>query len=277
MTHFISTHDASPLYETPEWLDLHFEAKYEHRMRSAALYDIRLGEKIADIGCGNGAWIDFFSRKLGGNGQILGIDPSCANIEAANKRYSLNNKPNIKIIQGDLDGFCKNKEKYDVIHFGNSFGYIKDKAENLEMLAKKLCPGGRIILRQHDETTLLLAPVREILLETFKFNLSKSQNNPELQLPFDLYSGRNIQFDILSSGKYSFEMQLLPFEARAPLAPKVQEYILKTCKWISEITQHYSTHEEKQEWEDCVISKIHENKIFYFSEIEYLYHAYLRS
>lgn len=277
MNHPANTREAPALYETPEWLDLHFEAKYEHRMRSAEMYDIRLGEKIADIGCGNGAWIDFFWKKLGGNGYILGIDPSGANIAAAKSRYSLSNSPNVRILQGDLETFCNNEEKYDVIHFGNSFGYIKNKTKIFGILAKKLRHGGRIILRQHDETTLLLAPVRQVLLETFKLNLAKSQDNPALQLPFDLYSGRNIQFDILSAEQYRFEMRLLPFEAMAPFASKTQEYILKTCKWILEMTRYNSTDEDQHEWEHGVVSKIQENKNFYFSEIEYLYHVYLRS
>ncbi len=246
-------------------------------MRSASMYDIRLGEKIADIGCGSGAWIDFFLKKLGGNGYILGIDPSHANIAVAKNRDSLAHASNVHITQGDLDMFCRCPERYDAIHFGNSIGYMRNRGGIFSRLIKKLRVGGRIILRQHDEATFLLAPVRQALLEKFRFLLANSQENPIQQLPFDLYAGRNIQFDLLASGRYRVEMRLLPFEAKAPFTPKIQKYILETCKWIAEMTCSSSTVQEQQEWERSVISKIQKNTQFYFSEIEYLYHAYLRS
>lgn len=265
------------LYETPEWLELHFEAKHAHRMMSAAMYDIRLGEKIADIGCGTGTWINFFLKKLGGNGYIIGVDPSCENIKAAKNKIGIGNISNVELMEIDLDTFCKNSEKYDVIHFGNSIGYIKNKVSIFEKLSHKLTPGGRIIIRQHDESTLLMAPVRQALLESFRFQLAKSQEDPIQQLPFDLYAGRNLQFELFSSKLYKVDMRLIPFEAKAPFDEKIQKYIIETCKWIEEITYHTSTDNERYEWEHDIISRVQKNKEFYFSEIEYLYHGYLLS
>lgn len=277
MKHSKNTPDFTQLYETPEWLDLHFNAKYTHRMSSAAMYDIRLGEKVADIGCGTGVWIDFFLKKLGGNGSIIGLDPNPKNIKAAKNRLQENNIKNTEFIQGDLEAFLRSVEKYDVIHFGNSIGYIKNKAYIFENLSRKLKPGGRIIIRQHDESTLLMAPIRQALLESFKLQLAKSQEDPLQKLQFDLYAGMNIQFDLMSSKKYIIDMRLIPFEARAPFDNNVQQYIIETCKWIMEITNNTSTDNERQEWQYDVISRICANTEFYFSEIEYLYHAYLLS
>lgn len=277
MEHSKKMPDFTQLYETPEWLDLHFDAKYTHRMSSAAMYDIRLGEKVADIGCGTGVWIDFFLKKLGGNGFIIGLDPNPKNIKAAKARLQEINIKNAEFIQGDLAEFLNSAEKYDVIHFGNSIGYIKNKSYIFERLSRKLTPGGRIIIRQHDESTLLMAPIRQTLLQSFKLQLAKSQENPLLKLPFDLYAGMNIQFDLISSEKYIIDMRVIPFEARAPFDKNIQQYIIETCKWIMEMTNKTSTDTERQEWQKDVISRICANREFYFYEIEYLYHAYLLS
>ena len=54
---------------------------------------IRTGNKVLDLGCSPGSWLQYASRKVGNTGQVLGVDLQPVKISLP---------PHVKVIQADI-------------------------------------------------------------------------------------------------------------------------------------------------------------------------------
>ena len=54
---------------------------------------IRTGNKVLDLGCSPGSWLQYASRKVGNTGQVLGVDLQSVKISLP---------PHVKVIQADI-------------------------------------------------------------------------------------------------------------------------------------------------------------------------------
>jgi SAM-dependent methyltransferase len=108
----------------------------------------RAGEKVLDIGCGNGTYLREVAQKVGGDESCFGIDYDSQMIKEATER-SKGFTPTITFIHmdmdrvGDPDSPFKN-EFFDLIFSVYAFYYSKDALKTLDALKTKLKPDGRI-------------------------------------------------------------------------------------------------------------------------------------
>lgn len=263
------------LYETPEWLDLHFQAKHEHRRNTVNNFDIRRGERILDVGCGTGSWTELFLNCIGCSGEIIGIDSSLANINCATQWLKDKSYKNVTFQNYSLEQIDTISGNFDAIILGNVSGYFDDRQDVFKYLLHRLSPGGRLIVRQHDEGALTIAPVRESLLCYIKYLIAKKQLTSHKRKQFDLFAGRGIRFDLKSTGFKQVTACLVPFEAEAPFQSSLSKYIELTCKWMLSTVEDELSDNLKEEWIETTIDKIrNKTRTLYFCELEYLYHAY---
>ena len=54
---------------------------------------IRIGNKVLDLGCSPGSWLQYASRKVGNSGQVLGVDLQPVKISLP---------PHVEVIQADI-------------------------------------------------------------------------------------------------------------------------------------------------------------------------------
>ena len=266
------------LYHSPDWLDLHFNAKRDHRARTAKLFDLRRGDRVLDVGCGSGAWTEIFLNSIGYNGEVIGIDPLPGNIERARRKATLLDVSNVQYRGGQADDLSTIEGRFDVIHLGNVAGYFPNCEKLFRSLRARLRPGGRLIVRQHDEGAFLLYPVREALLARIKAAIALERERLSSEKTFDLYAGRHLGTDLDRSGFRRVDRRVIPFEAVAPFEISLQAYIRATCKWMLEAAGPSLVEAERLEWESAILRPLAEKtaaKAFYMFEIEYLYHAYI--
>ncbi len=95
------------------------------------LKNIRPGDDVLDIGCGNGYGACRIADKAG---KVTGIDIGSENIKIAQKKYF---RDNIEYISGYATVYLFNK-KFDVIILSNVLEHIEDRVRFLEK-AKNLC------------------------------------------------------------------------------------------------------------------------------------------
>jgi len=103
---------------------------------------INPGEKVLDIGCGNGALTYNVAEKVQ-NVEVLGIDLSSANIAVACKKYG---RQNINYIVGDVmkDGTLT-ANHFDVVILSNVLEHLPDRSKFLSKVWSKANPKRMLI------------------------------------------------------------------------------------------------------------------------------------
>jgi 2-polyprenyl-3-methyl-5-hydroxy-6-metoxy-1,4-benzoquinol methylase len=154
----------------------------KHRLMSYHKFfidNINEGDRVLDIGCGNGALTYDLSKKAK---EVVGIDINRQSIETAKKKYSA---LNIKYIVGDATEYNFNG-RFDVIVLSNVLEHIKNRVEFLKrigVLAAKILI--RVPMINRDWITLYKKELGveyrldnthfiEYTLETFKQELKKA-------------------------------------------------------------------------------------------------------
>ncbi len=134
------------------------EAAYGSRdvLRRRALVrealEARPGERIADIGCGPGFYVDELAREVGPEGSVIGIDASEPMLALAAQRNRAN--PQVEFEHGDAsalplpDGSCDGAISVQVLE------YVAELDLALAEIRRILRPGGRVVIWDVDWQTL---------------------------------------------------------------------------------------------------------------------------
>jgi trans-aconitate methyltransferase len=103
-----------------------------------ASLEFRGGERILDLGCGDG----FLTSRIADlvpTGDVLGIDGSRGMIEAAYEKR----RPNLRFMLLDINDI-EFKEEFDVLFSNAALHWIKDHGKLLRNVVRALRPGGRV-------------------------------------------------------------------------------------------------------------------------------------
>jgi SAM-dependent methyltransferase len=101
---------------------------------------IRQGERVLDVGCGNGALTYDMADKAGAH--VVGIDIDAACIQAARAYHA---HPNITYYEGDALGDLPEGERFDVIVLSNVLEHLGPRVDFLQRLAVRYQPRSILI------------------------------------------------------------------------------------------------------------------------------------
>lgn len=102
------------------------------------------GERIVDIGCGNGLLTLELARAVGETGAVIGVDPSRDMRGAAKARCK--EVPFVTILEGTADALPLADEVADKALSVQVFEYLADVPAALAEVYRILRPGGRLVL-----------------------------------------------------------------------------------------------------------------------------------
>ena len=112
-------------------------------------------QRALDVGCGNGAYLDFLTKQRPGI-QLEGIELDPARAEQARQR-----NPLAQIHEGDAQNTAENLERpFDFVSLWDVFEHVPEPTRLLGTLAQKLRPGGCIYVQTIHENSLVPAAGR---------------------------------------------------------------------------------------------------------------------
>ena len=114
-----------------------------HRWISSK-FDIKQGDSIFDVGCGNGNFIELFLDNVKEDGSIYAIDKNEDLINEAIAKYGKYDNVNFDV--GDYDSIKDVDKTFDWIFSVYSLYYTSDSNALIEKLKKLLTPGGKLIV-----------------------------------------------------------------------------------------------------------------------------------
>ena len=106
---------------------------------------IASGERVLDLGCGNGASTREAAR-MADPGEVVGIDLSSAMLTNARERSSAAGLTNVSFVHGDAQVYDFEPASFDVIISNAGAMFFDDKVAAFTNLRRALRPGGRIAL-----------------------------------------------------------------------------------------------------------------------------------
>lgn len=123
----------------------------------------RPGERILDVGCGCGQTSLDLGRRVGGSGEVLGLDISRPMLEIARHRAEAAGAANVRFVEGDAQTWPLPAERFDALFSRFGVMFFADPVAAFRNLLGALRPGGRIAFacwRAENENPLMTTPAR---------------------------------------------------------------------------------------------------------------------
>jgi SAM-dependent methyltransferase len=127
----------------------------------------RRGERVVDIGCGNGSTVIELAARVGTDGHVLGLDVSRPSVERARARIA--GLPQAEVVLADVSTHVFAPDSFDLAFSRLGVMFFADPVATFANLRGAMKPGGRLalaVLRSPAENgwaTGPLAAVRHLL------------------------------------------------------------------------------------------------------------------
>jgi SAM-dependent methyltransferase len=116
-----------------------------HRRLLLQAAAIASGERVLDLGCGNGA-STLEAARIAEPGNVVGIDLSKAMLANAQRRAAAAGLTNVTFVHGDAQVHEFERETFDLVISNAGAMFFDDKVAAFTSLRRALRPGGRIAL-----------------------------------------------------------------------------------------------------------------------------------
>ena len=110
------------------------------------------GERILDVGCGPGYYVDELAEEVGDGGHVTGTDLSPAMLAVARERCA--GRANTDLHEGDATSLPCGDAEVDAVVSVQVLEYVPDVERALAEMRRVLRPGGRVVLWDVDWGTL---------------------------------------------------------------------------------------------------------------------------
>jgi SAM-dependent methyltransferase len=100
---------------------------------------IRTGDRVLDVGCGTGVLAREALRRVGQEGQVVGVDLNEGMLAVAERT-----EPNIEWRLGDAASLSFEDASFDVVVSQFALMYFPDRVSSLREMWRTLAPGGRL-------------------------------------------------------------------------------------------------------------------------------------
>ncbi len=127
------------------------DALMERLLRDAGLAP---GQRVLDLGCGQGEVSLMAARLVGPTGRVLGLDREAEPLDQARRRVEKLGFTNLDFAQADLDAPPAEQGRFDAIIGRRVLMYLADPGLTLRRLLPALQPGGLVVFQEHDATGL---------------------------------------------------------------------------------------------------------------------------
>jgi ubiquinone/menaquinone biosynthesis C-methylase UbiE len=121
---------------------------------------LRPGDRVADLGAGEGYFIPHLVRAVGPNGRVYAVDVDADRSAALEEEFQ--GESSVEVILGRLDDPLLPDRALDLILMVNTYHHIEERQQYFSRLRNDLAPGGRVAIIEPDAD---LSGVLGLLLE----------------------------------------------------------------------------------------------------------------
>ena len=112
----------------------------------AAMAELKPGEIVLDLGCGEGLDAFLAARKVGPTGKIIGIDASAEVVARAIQHAATGDYLNVDMRVGDMTALPVEDQSVDVVISNCVINYSADISATFREVFRCLKPGGRMLV-----------------------------------------------------------------------------------------------------------------------------------
>ena len=127
------------------------DVKRRRRLVREAL-GAKSGERILDVGCGPGFYVDELAEEVGDTGTVVGVDESAPMLEVAAGRTA--GRSNVAFHQGDVTALPLPDGTFDAALCVQVLEYVEDVRGAMRELCRVVRPGGRVVVWDVDWRTV---------------------------------------------------------------------------------------------------------------------------
>ncbi len=109
-----------------------------------AAAQLKPGERVLDVACGNGQLSLPAAKAVGLTGSVLGLDISQSMVDTARDRAGESEVPNVTFDRCDAEGLNVEEASFDVVICSLGLMYVPSPRTALQQMFGALAPGGRI-------------------------------------------------------------------------------------------------------------------------------------
>jgi ubiquinone/menaquinone biosynthesis C-methylase UbiE len=164
----------------------------------------KTGERIVDVGCGNGITTVAFAQKVGPSGHVLGVDVSGPMLEQA--RASAPADAPVNFVLADATVYPFDPESVDLLTSRFGVMFFADPARSFSNMRGALRPSGRLAFacwREPRENPWMMTPLQAV----YKHAPRLPQQGPEDPGPFSFASEARVHRILGAAGFKEIAME----------------------------------------------------------------------
>lgn len=208
------------------WLEKHHNAKIPERTSFAKKLAELHPQKIIDLGCASGLWLELLNDIIPVECEFIGIDSDSETLDIAFQRSKFW-KRKISFMKLDIEKDIKKIPAGDLTLAFNIFPYINDIDTFIEELASRI-PRGTLAIRQYDGASIRFGPMPTAERQRIEADLRVATENSEKFRHYDLdRTFTALKNSSYSKKKYQFEL----FERSSPFSNDFLPYYKGTLDW----------------------------------------------
>ena len=108
-----------------------------------AALDIKPGQKVADLGAGEGYFIPYLQSAVGADGTVFAVDVEAEITTELESRFA---GSRVTVIKGEYDDPLLPDGAVDLVLIVNTYHHIQDRLAYFTKLKQDLAPGGRVAI-----------------------------------------------------------------------------------------------------------------------------------
>lgn len=120
--------------------------------------DLAQGGRAIDLGCGAMGVLGPLARRLGPQGQVIGVDVDEKMLGAAQMYVQAEQLPNVELMKRDVLNLGMAEAMFDVVHARLMCPHLTDPAAFLQSMVRLAKPGGYVVTQEMDQRSWSFYP-----------------------------------------------------------------------------------------------------------------------
>ena len=127
---------------------------WQHPERVVESLEIRPGDRVADIGAGDGYFLPWLSEAVGPTGRVYAVEVDAAKIEALHATVEREGLENVEVVLGEFHDPLLPDAEIDLVLTCLTYHHIDDRVAYFARVSTDLSPRGRVAhLDDRDDLT----------------------------------------------------------------------------------------------------------------------------